>query len=217
MIQSFHRRSARKRNTSRDFIGILLALLIGMSGQFFVFLLPDPLAGVAPKIPMLSPQDWPGSFIATDMFISEPWMPWKEKRVFFMTLGLNNDLHTNAIIDQTAAWYADTMATEAAWNQIHLDPSIWEPVVAANPGNGKPASRLFCVKKEMPDSPHECTYFAYWEHWYTEVHFWSQFDEDLQLPELQHIAARVNRLLMSALAEPCYGSLCTSELENEAR
>lgn len=59
---------ANERNLSRDRIGILLLLTIGIAGQLIVFLIPDPLDILAPQIPMLTPRDWQGSYIGTELF-----------------------------------------------------------------------------------------------------------------------------------------------------
>ena len=208
---SLHRWISSQNASRRDRIGILLALTIGIGGLIFVFLLPDPLLRLAPQIPVLSPQDWPGSYISIGPFISDPSAPWKEKRRFFMTLGLSSDEHTNAFIDQTVVWCADPAKAAAAWDQLDAKSYNGHPIVARNTDPGKPASMLFCVVKESPDSPWACTYLAYWGYWFTEVLFWSQFEEDLQLPEMQQIISRVDQRLMSAPEEPCYGWLCTGQ------
>jgi hypothetical protein len=151
-----------------------------------------------------------------DIFISDPSAPWTEKRSFFTTLTLNSDAHTNAFIDQTVIWYAQTEAAAAVWNGLNPETYNGQQLVERNGDPARPASMLFCLS-EGPPAPGNCTYLAYWGHWYTEVTFWSQYDEDLQLPEMQRIGRRVDQLLLSASVEPCYGSLCTSALENKNR
>lgn len=210
MLRSSLRRWIGSQTSSRDRIGILLALLIGTGGLLFVFLVPDPLLRLAPHLPMLSPQDWQGSYISIGPFISDPSPSWQEKRSFFMTLELNPDAHTNAFIDQTVVWYSQAEVAAAAWDALNTETYNGQSIVARITDRGKPASMLFCLSEEPP-SPRNCTYLAYWGHWQTEVRFWSEFEEDLQLAEMQRIAARVDELLMSALAEPCYGILCTNQ------
>ena len=195
---------------------MLLALVIGIGGQIFVFLTPDPLVRLTPQIPVISTQDWPGSRVTTESFISDTG-PWREKRQFAKGLSIENEMHNNSHIDQMVVWYADPSEAAAAWNQLDSETYNGQPIVERSIGTDKPTSMLFCTIRNMPEDPRECWYLAYWEHWYTEVHFWSQFDEDLQLPELQQITARVDQRLMSAPAEPCYGILCTGELENAGR
>jgi hypothetical protein len=209
MTRSPLHRWIRSQTLTRDRIGLLLALLIGIGGLLFVFLLPDPLLRLAHQVPMLSPQDWQGSYVSTELFISESSAPWKERRRFFMTLGLNPDAHTNAFISQTMVWYADPMEAAAAWDQLDAESYNGQPIVARNTEQGKPASMLFCGENESADFPGNCIYLAHWEHWFTEVVFWSQFEKDLQLPEVQQITSRVDQRLMSAPEEPCYGFLCT--------
>jgi len=217
MIRSSLRRFVGTSNFSRDLIGILLALVIGIGGQIFVFSIPDPFVVLAPQIPLLSPPDWPGSHASIGLGISTEWR-WREKREFQTELELINDTYS-AYTRQKVVWYADPMETAAAWNQLNTESYNEQPIVASFRGNDKPASMLFCRKKDLPDDPHECWYLAYWEHWYTEVIYWSQIDDDLQSLEMQQIATRVDQLLMSAPDEPCYGILCTGtgEVGNAGR
>lgn len=66
---------ADKRNLSRDRIGIVLALIIGIAGQLIVFLIPDPLKILAPQIRMLTDQVVSGnnsSPLHNGMMINEP-------------------------------------------------------------------------------------------------------------------------------------------------
>jgi hypothetical protein len=210
MVRSSLQRWIGSQIGSRDRFGIVLALLIGIGGLLFVFLLPDPLLRLAPQIPVLSPQDWPGSTISIGPFISDSSALWREKRSFFMTLSRNSDAHTNAFIDQTVVWYAQTEVAAAFWDQLNRETYNGQSLIARTTDKGMPASMLFCLSEELP-SPRNCTYLAYWEHWYTQVEFWSQFEEDLQLLEMQQIMSRVDQHLMSAPVEPCYGFLCTGQ------
>jgi len=209
------------RYSSRDQLGILLALVIGTGGLIFVFFLPDPILGLAPQIPMLSPQDWPGSYASQELSIREPELLWQEERKFFQSLGLTNEVHTNAVISQEAVWYADPMKAAASWHQLNIEYEATyneQAVVVSftsNANNDKPESKLFCRSKDVLDADdlHICAYFAHWEHWFTQVMFFQEF----QLFEIQQITARVDQLLMSALAEPCYWIFCTNQQENEDR
>src|SRR5688572_1380926 len=211
----FSNRIISNRSLIKDLAGVLLALTIGIGGQIFI---SDPLGVLvsASKLPILSPQDWPGSWVTTELWISGT-EPWKEKRQFVQVLSIENDMHNNSHIDHTIVWYADPSEAAAFWNQPNPYSDVWQEIAARNPEDGKPASRLLCVRKETPNSPQACKYLAYWEHWYTEVDFWSQFDEDLQPLEIQQITTRVDQLLMSAPAEPCKGIFCTGELRNDGR
>ena len=209
MIRSFLRRFVDHGNLSRDRIGILLALVIGIAGQIFVFSVPDPFARLAPQVPILSPPDWPGSYASIGLGISTEW-PWSEKREFRTDLELNTDTYS-AGISHRAIWYADPMAAAADWNGLDSTSYKKQPIMASVRGDGKPASMLFCGSGglELPEGFRECWYLAYWGHWYTEVNFRSTLAEDLQALEMQKITTRVDQLLMAAPAEPCYWILCT--------
>ena len=111
-------------------------------------------------------------------------------------------------------WYADpaeATAAAASWDELDAESYNGQPIVARNIEPGKPASLVFCVVTQSADSPPGCTYLAYWGHWFTEVFFRSQLEEDLQLQEMQQITSRVDQRLMSAPEEPCYGFLCTGQ------
>ena len=177
-----------------------------------MFSIPDPFAALVPQIPLLSPPDWPGSHASIGFGISTGWR-WQEKREFSSALVLNTGTYY-AELGQTAVWYADPGEAAADWNQLDTKSYNGQPIVASYIGKEKPASMLFCSEKDLPDDPRECWYLAYWEHWYTEVRYWSQFDKDPQLMELQQITARVDQLLMSVPDEPCYGILCTGTENN---
>jgi len=75
---------------------------------------------------------------------------------------------------------------------------------------------LFCGKGSinLPEGFRECWYLAHSKHWYTEVNYCSQLAEDLHDLEMQKFVDRVNQLLMSAPAEPCYRILCTGTNNN---
>jgi hypothetical protein len=216
MRLSFFRRLVANINLSRDQIWILLALVVGIVGQIFVFFVPDPLRVLAPQLPMLSPQDWPGSQIGTELFISENW-PWQEKRGFRQSLYLSQD-SINAHIDQQLVWYANPRENADIWNQLDPDTYNGWPILERNMDTDKPASMLAC-NPDLSSSPPQCWYLAYWEHWFTGVFFWRQFDEDLLIQDIRQLTDRVDQLLMSAPDEPCKGILCTGihEVGNESR
>ena len=211
MIRSSLRRVVGNRNLFRDAIGILLALVIGIGGLIFVFSIPNPFTALAPQVPMLSPADWPGSHASTGFGISTGWR-WQEKREFSLPLVLNTGTYY-AEIGQIAVWYADPTEAAADWNQLNTESYKEQPILASFSGDDKPASMLFCGKKDLPEDEsqdwHECWYLAYWEHWYIEVSYRSPFEEDFPSLELQQITAQVDQLLMSAPDEPCYGIICT--------
>jgi hypothetical protein len=202
------------RKLFREGMAILLALAIGIGGLIFVFSIPDPFVSLAPHIPMLSPEDWPGSDGGRGVAISTGWS-WREKREFHTGLVLSTGTSV-AEISQMMIWYADPLGAAADW--IRLDRSSYkeEPFVESGGGDGRPISMLFCGNRGMslPEGFRECWYLAYWEHWFIEVNYRSQLAENLHVLEMQRIAARVDQLLMSAPDEPCYGILCMGTKNN---
>jgi hypothetical protein len=207
MIRSSLRRLAGNHNLVRDGILILLALGTGIGGLIFVFSIPDPFAALASRIPMLAPQDWPGSHASIGLGISSGW-PWQEKREFVSIL-VRDAAAYPVEIEQRVIWYADSVEAAVDWNQLNTESYNEQPIVASTRGSDKPASMLFCGKRDQPEGLRECWYLAYWEHWYTEVNYRSLAEEDLPSLELHQITARVDQLLISAPDEPCYGILCT--------
>jgi hypothetical protein len=210
MIRSSLRRWSSDRILLRDGIAILLALAIGIGGLIFVFSIPNPFTGLAPLTPLLTPQDWPGSYASIAMGTSTEG-PWREKRGFNTDLELHADTY-GAGISQIAIWYADPMEAAAHWMALDRVSYKEEPFVTSAGGDGTPASMLFCGtgSDNLPEGFRGCWYLVYWEHWFSEVNYRSTLDEDLHMLEMQKIAARVDQLLMSAPAEPCYGVLCTN-------
>jgi hypothetical protein len=218
---------ANNRNLSRDQMGFLLALVIGIAGQLIVFLIPDPLDILAPQIPMLTPQDWPGSYIGTELFFTDnwrvsynvdtPWSPflWDEKRGFYQSLYLTGDNFLSSV-DQTIVWYANPGENANVWKK-ELDAGTYNgwPILETRQSIYQPASLLACVPDPGPmTSPPQCWYLAYWEHWFTAIFFYRQSNEDnlneeLLMQDISQLTAWVDQLLMSAPAEPCYGFLCT--------
>ena len=110
-----------------------------------------------------------------------------------------------------ASWHQLTSDYEATYSEQAIVVSF-----TSNANNDKPESKLFCRSKELlnADDQHICAYFAHWEHWFTQVMF---YFEEFQPFELQQITGRVDQLLMSALAEPCYWIFCTNQQQNKDR
>lgn len=156
---------ANERNLSRDQMGILLALIIGIAGELIVFLIPDPLDILAPQIPMLTPRDWRVSYSP-----SNPWRPflWQEKRGFHQSLYLTGDNFLSSV-HQTVAWYANPVENANIWrNEFDFGTYNSWPIIESRLGSDRPASFLACVPEPGPMiSPPQCWYLAYWEHWFT--------------------------------------------------
>ena len=208
---------------SRDQIGIVLLLVIGIMGQLIVFLIPDPLEILTPQIPMITPQDWSGSYIGTELFFtdnwrtsySDPWRPflWEEKREFFQTLYLTGDNFLSSI-DQTVVWYANSDENADAWNELNPDTYNSWPIIERRLGSDTPVSYLAC-NPDLGSSPPQCWYLAYWKHWFTAIFFYRQsnensFNEAILMQDIRQLTARADQLLMSAPDEPCFAFLCTN-------
>jgi hypothetical protein len=216
-----------RTSVSRDRIGILLLLTIGIAGQLIVLLIPDPLDILAPQVPMLIPRDWRGSYIGTELFFTDnwrasynadtPWSPfaWDEKRGFYQSLYLTGDNFLSSV-DQTIVWYADPIENANVWKK-ELDASTYNswPILESRLSSDQPASLLAC-NPDVANSPPQCWYLAYWEHWFTAIFFYRQsngetFTEDLLMQDIRQLTARADELLMSAPDEPCFGFLCTGK------
>ena len=179
MKPSLFRRVTGDRNLSRDQTPILLALIIGVTGLFTVFLIPDPLRILAPQIPMLAPQDWPGSYVGTEMFFTDNWrtspsapygpFSWEEKRGFYQSLYLSQGT-ANVFIDQTVVWYADPDENAGEWNQLDPDTYNGWPIIERSIDMDQPVFFLAC-HPDLSASPPQCWYVAYWDHWVTGVFF----------------------------------------------
>jgi hypothetical protein len=209
------RQFVTNRYSSGDRLGILLALVIGTGGLVFVFFLPDPILDLAPQVPILSPQDWPGSYANQELSVRQPELTWQEERRFFQNLLLHNEVRINNTISQEVIWYADPLEAASSWQHFtrQYEATYGEQAVdvtfTSNAENNKPESRLFCRREGMAnaDDPHVCAYFAQWGHWFTQVMFF----QEMQLAEIQPITARIDQQLMLAQAEPCYWIFCTSQ------
>jgi hypothetical protein len=198
-----------KRFSNRDWLGMSLLLLLGISGMLSVSLLRDPLIRMSPMLPMLSPQDWPGSEVTQPVFIGDISAPWEEQRTFQMTLSVVGEPSTIASIDQRVIWYADRSRATAAWEELDTGTyNGWDFKERQTEGD-QPQSFLAC-NPDLVTSPPQCWYLAYWKHWRAETFFWRQSDENFLLRDIEQLTDRVDQLLMSAPEEPCYGRLCTN-------
>jgi hypothetical protein len=202
-MQSLRSLVAGKRYRSRDLIGILLALAVGISGQLF---LADPLKILAPSLPVLSPADWQGSQDNREPIILSG-SAWNEKRSFQQSIVLIKNQKPVASATQIIVWYADLTQTKAAWNQHKREPYYDFPIIARGTNEDEPASLLFCGPP-VSDTPGECAYRAYWGHWYTQVTFYGGNSEDFPLSEMRKLTDRIDQLLMSAPDKPCQGFFC---------
>ena len=209
---SFSGPGVENRNLVRDLIGILLALAFGISGQL---ILSEPVKILAPRLPMLSPQDWPGSELGRALSITGG-RPWRENRSFTQSIMLIKNGISIAEATQRIIWHADRMQAAAMWNQYKNEPYYDFIVIASSTNNDKPESVLLC-STPAPDTYRECLYRAYWEHWYTDVTFTLGISDDVPLSEVQKLTDRLDQLLMSAPDTPCQGVFCTNEMENESQ
>lgn len=190
----------------RDIIGILMALVVGISGQIFVL---DPLRTLASKTPMLSPRDWAGSRATSgpEVYSRADISRWKEKHEFAIRLQIGQSWVSNrgAEIWQRAAWYSDPSEAITAWNQRENGQmgefSNTIPVRTKPLEQDTPGSVLYC-RESLQYNTRQCTYFAYYRHWYTEVWFWGGGDLYLSLTDLQSITDRVDQLLLEAPDKP---------------
>jgi hypothetical protein len=225
MVSSLFRQTNNKL-FSRDQLATRLVLVIGVAGLVIVFLIPDPLPMLAPQLPLLTPADWPRSHISTKLFFTDnwrvsynagfPWSPflWEEKRGFYQSLNLaEGDLVTS--VEQTIVWYANPSENANVWKK-ELDAGTYNgwPIVESRLSSDKPASLLAC-NPDLASAPHQCWYLAYWEHWFSAIFFYRQFNEDifnedLLMQDIHQLTARADELLMVAPPEPCFWFLCTN-------
>jgi len=189
---------ARNNNLTKDLIGVILALLLGLGGQIFML---NPINILSPELPMLTQQDWPRSHVDQGLMISENWERPEGREYFIRLQIIENDFDRKAEIEQRTTWYADpsqpaiAVANELKW--YHRQPDVINP-----PSTDTPASWLYCADAPFETTTWSCTYFAYWGHWYTEVKFWSESDQYLSPSEMQQFITHVDQLLMSAPDKP---------------
>jgi len=189
----------RNNNRTKDLIGVILVLLLGLGGQIFLL---NPINILSPKLPMLSQQDWPRSHTDQGVRISENWEQ-PEGREFIIRLQITeqHQYDRKAEIVQKSTWYADpsypaiAAANELKW--YYTQPDAMNP-----PGTDTPTSWLYCQDFPFETTTRSCKYHAYWGHWYTEVTFWTESDQYLSASEMQQFITRVNQLLMSAPDRP---------------
>lgn len=186
-------------NLTKDMIGVILVLVLGVGGQIFML---NPINVLTPTLPMLSQQDWPRSHVDQGLMISENWeRPVGREFVIRLQITEEHRYDRKAEIQQRTTWYADqnysaiAVANELKWYRQ-------QPDVAHPPGTDTPASWLYCADFSFETTTWSCTYFAYWGHWYTEVRFWSKGNEYLSPSEMQRFITRVDQLLMSAPDKP---------------
>ncbi len=196
----------KKQNKPGNRAALLLAA--GLIGLLIVLMVPNPARLLASRLPLLTPDDWPGSRVSFGVVLSEPAWPWPERRHFGHHLVIENE-NQNTHISQEVAWFADPGEAAAFYEAPDPQTQIG-PLVFTSNDAGKPVFRLVCTELLDVDSPRQCHYFAYWEHWYTEVTFWSQDPTDLPVSEIRSLATRIDRLLVAATNEPCFVLLCTT-------
>jgi hypothetical protein len=190
---------ASNNNLIKDVIGVILALVLGLGGQIFML---NPINTLTPKLPMLTQQDWPRSHVDQGLMISENWER-PVGREFFIRLRITEkDYDRKAEIEQRTTWYANStdtpvaLARELQWGFPHT-----QLMAESSLSKNKPQSMLFC-RNDLSPNMLSCTYLAYYEHWYTEVGFWSKGEEYLSYSEMERIIARVDQLLISAPDKP---------------
>lgn len=186
-------------NLVRDVFLNVLILTAGLAGQFILF---DPLRVLAPDLPLLSPDDWPGSQLTTPRLIVDG-LEWQSQRGFMQAI----DQPPRAGVTQVIVWYADWVQAEEAWELHKNEPYFDLPILASSTDRNQPQSILFCTPPELI-SPRECSYRAYWGNWYTYLEFYGRTGKDLPLSEIQMLLERVDQLLMSAPNKPCQGFFC---------
>src|SRR5215216_13414 len=164
--------SLTKTNWLQDGIAILLLLAVGLAGQF---ILSDPLRILAPDLPMLSPEDWPGSQLSTPRLIMDG-LEWHIQRSFLQGI----DQPPGGGVTQVIAWYADRRRAAATWEQHKNEPYYDYPILAVSTASDRPQSILFCSPAE-PLTSRECSYHAYWGNWYTYVDFYARTTEEFPL------------------------------------
>jgi hypothetical protein len=190
MIRTYSFFSNKK--SIKDLIWIILFLVTGLAG---FLILSDPIRFVAPKLPMISHEDWPSSEVTSELRITDNWT-WEERREFMIRMEIKGDYgDRKAEVTQWASWYADPM--EPADKAEYDIGNRGSPTATSPLSKDKPASMLFC----QPDKP-SCVYYAYSGHWYTKVIFRSMGDEYLSFSDIERIISHVDQLLLSMGDEP---------------
>lgn len=182
----------------RDLIGILLALVVGISGQIFML---NPIRILTPKLPMLSHRVWPHSHIVQGPLVTYNTPNWRE---FYIRMEIPKksvyELNSKAFLWQKTSWYADaTKPPQAMAYDLAFDYYNEQPIAESSLSKDKPASKLFC---QDDGYVYSCKYLAYTDHWYTQVVMVSQGDEYFSASEMQQIVNRVDQLLLEAPDKP---------------
>ncbi len=200
MKPSFIQRLIGNRNLLKNHVGTRWVFVIGVIGQLVVALVPYPLSILSPQLPLLTPQDWAGSYIGTKLFLtdnwrmstSDPYRPflWEEKRGFFQSLYSEPDT-VNTSIEQTIVWYADPAENIKEWNRLDANTYNGWPIIERNVNKDKPISILACLPDGL-DYPHQCWYLTYWGHWFTGIFFWGQSNKDLLIKDIHQLTGRID-------------------------
>ena len=100
------------RNLVIDLIGVLLALVAGISGQL---ILSDPLHFLfrTSELPLISPEDLPGSQVSRELEIIGG-RPWSNQREFGQSMVLIRNEMMIVETDQYIVWFADPTQAVAA-------------------------------------------------------------------------------------------------------
>lgn len=181
----------------RDIKWIVLTLAIGISGQFF---LSNPILILTPKLPMLSQQDWPRSQVASELEILRN-LQQPKRREYLIRMQITEKLFYNpkAEIKQKTTWYEYTDLAATAMQKRKSELNMLPIIAESSLSPDTPASILLCRNTYKA---FVCEYLAYWNYWFTEVHFSSEGDESLSFSEIQQIVTRVDELLMAAPDKP---------------
>ena len=179
-----------------------MALAVGIGGQF---LLSNPLRVLAARLPMLSTGDLPHSQVATDLSILDGWS-WGERREFHQSLVRVKNEEPVLKTSQRLIWYADPLLPAREWKGHFGDSYNGQLLVAKSLRKNRPLSLLFC--SDASEYPRQCTYVAYWRHWYTEVTLWSRAEDDLPPSRRKRLTDRIDQLMMSAPDTPCLWRFC---------
>jgi hypothetical protein len=192
-MQSYVKSNSHNRSLVKDFLGVLLMLVIGVGG---LILVSDPVKILIPRHPMISPQDWAGGHAVRELQVSSK--NWAEYRILEIRLNSDDDKGPYfSQVKQWAKWYVDEDKAADKWD--HQYSSDWTLINENFITADKPASRLSCVSGASV-SPYRvfCDFEAYRGHWWTQILFSSFSDEQLSDSEIQHIIDQANQLLMTA-------------------
>ncbi len=177
-----------------DIFGVFFFIIFGIGG--FIIIL-NPIQGLLPHTPLLSPEDWAGSVSyrgvqEENTYSRKP----VEQRQFEIRM---RSVSKGAGITQEVIWYPDVIYAAEAFGK-NREPFEMELVKTTQAQEGVPASELYCGKyKEIGFA---CGYFAYHGNWYTQIRFESLSNQWLSFSDVESLIGRVNELLMSAPPKP---------------